>query len=123
MNPVRQFVGPRRQSVNEVTNPVRQFVSSFIERTELTTYTNTNHHREFVSPTSPEGNAAYLAGLCVDCRSSRHSAGRPRCNDCHTVWQQRHELSGVTNVPPAEPETWEQRLARYDLGAGTGVAS
>lgn len=26
---------------------------------------------------------AYRAGLCCQCRSTRHSAGRPRCNACH----------------------------------------
>lgn len=31
--------------------------------------------------------AAYRAGLCVDCRGRRHSAGRPRCDTCHeTYW-------------------------------------
>jgi hypothetical protein len=27
--------------------------------------------------------AAYRAGLCVDCQTARHSAGRPRCTPCH----------------------------------------
>jgi hypothetical protein len=31
---------------------------------------------------------AYKAGLCADCRVVAHSAGRPRCNDCHQAWQQ-----------------------------------
>lgn len=26
---------------------------------------------------------AYRAGLCCQCRNTRHSAGRPRCNECH----------------------------------------
>ncbi|MGH3264262.1 MAG: DUF3631 domain-containing protein [Trebonia sp.] len=32
---------------------------------------------------SDEQNAAYRANLCIDCRASRPSAGRPRCDDCH----------------------------------------
>lgn len=28
-------------------------------------------------------NAAYRAGLCVDCRTVPYSAGRPRCDECH----------------------------------------
>jgi uncharacterized paraquat-inducible protein A len=28
-------------------------------------------------------NAAYRAGLCVDCKAVRYSAGRPRCDRCH----------------------------------------
>jgi len=39
-----------------------------------------------VEPSTPEQNAAYRAGICIDCREQRHSAGRPRCNDCHAVW-------------------------------------
>ena len=27
--------------------------------------------------------AAYRAGLCIECGTARHSAGRPRCNACH----------------------------------------
>lgn len=26
---------------------------------------------------------AYRAGLCIDCRTKKYSAGRPRCSDCH----------------------------------------
>lgn len=36
-----------------------------------------------VTPATAEQHAAYRAGLCVDCRTVRHSAGRPRCNACH----------------------------------------
>jgi hypothetical protein len=28
-------------------------------------------------------NAAYRAGLCAECKTVKHSAGRPRCNQCH----------------------------------------
>lgn len=27
--------------------------------------------------------AAYRQGLCVDCKTEPHSAGRPRCTTCH----------------------------------------
>ena len=30
-------------------------------------------------------NAAYRAGLCVDCRECSPSAGRPRCDECHHI--------------------------------------
>lgn len=33
---------------------------------------------------TPESSAAYRAGLCVDCLAEPHSAGRPRCEKCHT---------------------------------------
>jgi hypothetical protein len=36
-------------------------------------------------PSSPEQNAAYVAELCVDCRTRNHLAGRPRCEQCRTV--------------------------------------
>lgn len=28
-------------------------------------------------------NAAYIKGICIDCQTSPHSAGRPRCDACH----------------------------------------
>jgi hypothetical protein len=31
--------------------------------------------------------AAYLNGQCRDCRKRPHSAGRPRCDECHRIWQ------------------------------------
>jgi Protein of unknown function (DUF3631) len=30
-------------------------------------------------------NAAYTAGLCRDCGDKPHSAGRPRCDECHAI--------------------------------------
>jgi tRNA(Ile2) C34 agmatinyltransferase TiaS len=30
-------------------------------------------------------NDRYRNGLCIDCGNVPHSAGRPRCNDCHTA--------------------------------------
>ena len=38
-----------------------------------------------VAPHSAEANAAYRAGLCIDCRQHRHSPGRPRCDECHAA--------------------------------------
>jgi hypothetical protein len=29
---------------------------------------------------------AYRAGLCCQCRSTRYSAGRPRCKECHAEY-------------------------------------
>jgi hypothetical protein len=51
-----------------------------------------------MNPTSPEGNAAYRRGLCIDCRTRRYSAGRPRCNDCHTA----RNLSINSDTPQRE---------------------
>lgn len=39
-----------------------------------------------MTASTDEQNAAYRAGLCVDCRTCPHSAGRPRCADCHRVY-------------------------------------
>ena len=36
-----------------------------------------------VTPRTDEQNDAYRNGLCIDCKTVRYSAGRPRCNDCH----------------------------------------
>ncbi len=32
-----------------------------------------------------EANDAYTAGLCRDCGDKPHSAGRPRCDECHAI--------------------------------------
>jgi len=32
---------------------------------------------------------AYRQGLCIDCREVKYSAGRPRCEACHTAWTNR----------------------------------
>lgn len=39
-----------------------------------------------MTASTPEQNAAYRVGLCVDCRTAPHSAGRPRCNGCHQTY-------------------------------------
>jgi hypothetical protein len=64
------------------------------------------------TPTSRASNTAYRNGLCIDCRTTRYSPGRPRCNDCHAVWQQPPL---VVTVEVENQETWEQRLARFGL--------
>ncbi|AHY26962.1 DNA binding protein [Mycobacterium phage Bernal13] len=33
--------------------------------------------------------AAYRAGLCVDCKTVRYSAGRTRCDNCFRDWLAR----------------------------------
>jgi hypothetical protein len=38
---------------------------------------------------TPEQNAAYTQGLCIDCRVKPYSAGRPRCQDCYKIWWAR----------------------------------
>jgi hypothetical protein len=38
------------------------------------------------APGTDARNGAYLGGLCVDCLTEPHSAGRPRCDDCHSAW-------------------------------------
>ena len=52
---------------------------------------------------TPEQNTAHRAGLCIDCRTVRHSAGRPRCNGCHDALAQR--------VRPAAPGRTGPRLS------------
>jgi Domain of unknown function (DUF3854) len=55
-------------------------------------------------------NGAYLGGLCVDCHTEPHSAGRPRCDDCHSAWlttidghdrsaSEMSDLSGPSGTP------------------------
>lgn len=33
--------------------------------------------------------SAYRQGLCVDCKTAEHSAGRPRCESCHRTYAQK----------------------------------
>jgi putative DNA primase/helicase len=35
---------------------------------------------------SARSNDNYRAGLCCDCGDRPHSAGRPRCDECHRIW-------------------------------------
>jgi Protein of unknown function (DUF3631) len=37
------------------------------------------------SSAASTGSASYLNGLCRDCGVNPHSAGRPRCDDCHRI--------------------------------------
>jgi hypothetical protein len=37
-----------------------------------------------MTASTPEQHAAYRAGLCVALCGRPHSAGRPRCDECHT---------------------------------------
>jgi hypothetical protein len=39
-----------------------------------------------VTPNEPDGSAAYRKGLCRDCGVKSHSAGRPRCDECHRIY-------------------------------------
>jgi hypothetical protein len=43
---------------------------------------------------------AYRSGRCVDCQTTRYSAGRPRCEDCHGkfVKAARPDLTPAVNV-------------------------
>lgn len=37
------------------------------------------------TPSTPDQNAAYRNGLCVDGCGRKHSPGRPRCDECHHI--------------------------------------
>ena len=63
------------------------------------------------TPGTGEMHAAYRAGLCVDCRAVRYSAGRPRCNDCHAVAFAPPPPRPPQSTPPPPP-----RLPRYKPG-------
>jgi len=45
---------------------------------------------------TPEQNTAYRAGLCIDCRTVRYSAGQPRCNGCHAAYAAARAAPGRT---------------------------
>lgn len=36
---------------------------------------------------TPESTKAYQEGRCVDCKVKPHSAGRPRCDECHKTYR------------------------------------
>jgi len=42
---------------------------------------------------------AYRRGLCVDCFTAPHSAGRPRCDTCHNI----HASGGSSRTPSKAP--------------------
>jgi hypothetical protein len=96
---MNQFVSSLQFVASSSTNSsesVRQFVAPYIE-TGTTTNTqglpavpkdssSSLRARPFVTASTPEQTAAYVAGLCIDCRTVRYSAGRPRCNACHAAY-------------------------------------
>jgi hypothetical protein len=42
---------------------------------------------------TPEQNTAHRTGRCIDCRTVRYSAGRPRCNGCHAGYLSRSVMA------------------------------
>ncbi len=58
-------------------------------------------------------NTAYRNGLCIDCLTAKHSAGRPRCNQCHQKHEQPEAQIFVlpeptqTRYADAAPNYWE----------------
>jgi hypothetical protein len=118
---VRQFAVTRRKLASEPG--VSEFASSptpYIWRggngehtpaspagIKPTQFADSQHHAEAVDlvianlggrvlgQATAEQNTAYRIGLCIDCRTVRHSAARPRCNGCHAALTHR--------VRPAAP--------------------
>ena len=66
---------------------------------------------------TPEQHAAYRAGLCVDCRAVRHSAGRPRCNTCHAAW------AALAYPPPPPRLSWTDWLLDTTAGGDQRTAT
>ena len=48
-----------------------------------------------IRPRGPVDHDAYRRGLCCDCSTARHSAGRPRCAPCHAAL-----TSGLPDMTP-----------------------
>jgi hypothetical protein len=40
----------------------------------------------FATRGEDQRHSAYRRGICIDCLTRPHSAGRPRCNECHAVY-------------------------------------
>ncbi len=55
---------------------------------------------------TPESTKAYQAGLCVDCKTEPHSAGRPRCDECHVKYR-RGDCTPVRRVAPRKSK-WHE---------------
>ncbi len=82
-----------------------------------------------VKPTTPEGNAAYRKGLCIDCLVAPYSAGRPRCERCHQIWSDTLTVpppgslsvddiysKTICTGPVCQRDTTSQFRARHDTG-------
>lgn len=52
-----------------------------------------------------EQNTAYRTGRCIDCRTVRHSAGRPRCNGCHDALASRIRPAAPGRTGPHSPRS------------------
>ena len=116
-----------------VGSPRAQSVTSVTEGTETIRYPerdgsthNSNSGAQHRGSSTPESNDAYRAGLCVDCREQPHSAGRPRCDECHAALslqpaernhQSTAEVSHALDTRPILGEIarqW-QRIHPHDL--------
>jgi len=80
---VRQSVYRRRTTTTDYYGHSTEWVNP---SQSVARPTETSGQREVLKPASDEQNAAYRNGQCIDCRSTRYSPGRPRCNDCHHTY-------------------------------------
>jgi len=70
-------------SVDTHSAPFRTFRSHFGDAAEGSLHTDNQPTSVTSEPAADPANAAYRGGLCRDCHTQPHSAGRPRCTDCH----------------------------------------
>jgi hypothetical protein len=59
-------------------------------------------------PSTAEQHQAYREGRCVDCRTAPYSAGRPRCEPCHSA-------AFTTTAPqaPTKSNSWLDMIAAH----------
>ena len=57
------------------------------------------------------GHEAYRRGLCRDCFTAWHSAGRPRCDACHDIYASRGGAAALTVVARGTQRKWSVAAA------------
>lgn len=60
--------------------------------------------------TRDERNDRYRRGVCIDCGDEPHSAGRPRCDNCHREHIAGNFEPGLTR--PTSPQKKETKRWR-----------
>ena len=57
------------------------------------------------------GHDAYRRGLCRDCFTAWHSAGRPRCDACHDIYASSGGAAALTVVARGTQRKWSVAAA------------
>ena len=65
---------------------------------------------------------AYRRGLCRDCFTAWHSAGRPRCDACHDIYASSGGAAALTVVARGTQRKWSVAAAAAAAAGENGMS-